>query len=266
MSNLVISVSPDSSLELLKAYADVIVLDEGSVAKNSRTYDTVYIRSHFSDPSTLPQVFRSEIDKLVEYAKVMNPQVRFIDNMDTVDAIVTFEDKWHQYELFGKFMPHTQPYGHGTDITSFKRPIFKNRLSSRGSGVTWEQDRVAKSNGEWIVQESLDIREELRIYVIQGEVYPIGAMKQVMTEGNKAHALSCRTLSQDEIDFSLSVMKMAPSLDIVGIDVARTSDGQLALMEVNRSPGFAKFYELSGVNIAETLYGSVGATIKQAGS
>lgn len=258
MKNLVIAVSPDSSLELLGSFADVVVLDKDLNQVSNAAYDTLYIRSHFSQPSTLPHNFRGEIDSLVQRAKHMNPKVRFIDSMDDVDSIVAFEDKWHQYKIFGKFMPRTELYDGSTDIFSFEHPIYKNRLSSRGSGVTWDREKVIDSTDNWIIQESLNIREELRVYIILGEVYPVGAVKQSMTEDNKAQAINFRKLKQDEIDFSSSLIKKAPSLDIVGIDIARTSDGKLSLMEVNRSPGFAKFYELTGLNLADKLYEKLG--------
>jgi glutathione synthase/RimK-type ligase-like ATP-grasp enzyme len=76
-----------------------------------------------------------------------------------------------------------------------------------------------------------------------------------MTEGQKAESANSRNLTQDEIDFSLNLIKQAPGLDIVGVDAARASDGILYLMEVNRSPGFAKFHELTGANLADMLYG-----------
>jgi hypothetical protein len=255
MKNLVIAVSPDSSLELLKNYADVVVLDKEWTSNPDAVYDTVYIRSHFSQPSTLPQNFRKEIDRLVQDAKRTNPAVKFIDSMDNVDAIVACEDKWLQYKTFGQLMPHTELYDDDLDISHFVRPIFKNRLSSRGSGVTWNREKVIGSEGNWIVQESLDIQEELRIYIIFGEVYPVGAVKRSMTEAQKAESANSRHLTQDEIDFSLNLIKQAPGLDIVGIDAARASDGSLYLMEVNRSPGFAKFHELTGANLADMLYG-----------
>jgi len=254
MKHLVIAVSPDSSLGLLGSYADVIVLDKKPQTSSTVQYDTIYIRSHFSQPSTLPQVFRSEIDSIVQNAKQLNPNVKFIDSMDNVDDIVAFEDKWNQHTLFGTFQPRTEIYDDSVDISSFVRPIFKNRLSSRGSGVTWDVTRTNRSTGEWIIQESLNIEEELRVYVIRGEVYPVGAVRQNMTEGQKAQAVGQRKLTQDEIDFSSSVMKQAPGIDIAGIDIARTSKGGLSLMEVNRSPGFAKFMELTGVNLADVLY------------
>ncbi|MGV9001821.1 MAG: ATP-grasp domain-containing protein [Candidatus Saccharimonadaceae bacterium] len=257
MKNLVIAVSPDSSLELLHHFADIVLLDKDLILGSSIFYDTVYIRSHFSEPSTLPQNFRSEIDTLVQSAREVNPGVKFIDSMDTVDEIVTFEDKWHQYTKFQKFMPPTQLYNDSLDISRFVRPVYKKRLSSRGNGVTWDRQKVVNSSDDWIIQESLDIQEELRVYVIYGEVYPIGAVKQSMTEGEKAQGVTYRTLTKDETKFSLGLMEQAPGLDIVGIDIARTIDGKLKLMEVNRSPGFAKFKELTNVNLADLLYGKI---------
>lgn len=254
MKNLVIGVSPESSLELLGSFADVVKLDKDLVDNKVLDYDTVYIRSHFSEPSLTPEYFRTEINSLVHSVKSINPKVRFIDSMDNVDAIMAFEDKWLQYVTFGSFMPRSEKYDDGVDISSFVHPIYKHRLSSNGSGVTWDKEKAVYSNNEWIIQESLNIQEELRIYIIFGEVYPIGAVRRSMTEGQKAQAIDFRKLSEDEIDFSLNVMKRSINLDVVGIDAARTLDGELSLIEVNRSPGFAKFEKLTGVNLASVLY------------
>lgn len=103
----------------------------------SKKYQTVYIRSHFSTPGYTPKDLRKEIDNLVDLAKQTNPNLKFIDNMPSVDQIISFEDKWSQYELFGDLMPRTKIYDQTTDISDFNRPIFKKRLSSRGQGVTW---------------------------------------------------------------------------------------------------------------------------------
>lgn len=254
MKDLVIAVSLDSSLALLGKHADVMVLDQKPVPGISNVYETIYIRSHFSHPDTLPQNFRAEIDDLIEEAGHFNPTIQFIDSMDTVDKIVEFEDKWQQYQTFTEFMPYTKLYEENMDISGYARPIYKNRLSSRGAGVTWDKSKITQAPRNWIVQESLDIQEELRIYIIFGEVYPVGAVKKSMSEGDKAEGINSRQLTQDEIEFSLSIIRQAPGLDMVGIDIARTTSGKLYLMEVNRSPGFAKFYELTGTNLADELY------------
>lgn len=253
MKHLVIAVSLDSSLELLEKYAEVVVLDKKPVAGIDKAYDTVYIRSHFSHPNTLPQNFRTEIDELIRNAKRNNPGIQCIDNMDTVDKIVQFEDKWFQYQHFQDFMPQTQLYN-GHDLSSIDRPVFKKRLSSRGTGVTWDQDDVIGQASGWIVQESLDISEELRIYIIRNTVYSIGAVRQSKTTQQSTQATSSRSLTKDEIAFASEISEKASNLDIVGLDVIRTTDGQLKLLEVNRSPGFAAFEKLTNINLADELY------------
>lgn len=255
MKHLVIAVSPDSSLELLGTFADIVVLDKGPLPTNMPRYDTLYIRSHFGQPSALPQNFRTEIENLVEQAKQQNPDIKFIDGVDTVDKVLSTEDKWLQYKTFGYFMPKTQLLGNELDISNFERPVFKNRLSSHGNGVTWDIEKVTKSTEDWLVQESLGISEELRVYVIRGEVYPIGAIRRSKTSAQNTQAVDSRHLTQEEIDFSLKIGTQAPSMDIIGLDIARTSDGKLYLMEANRSPGFAVFAKLTGVNLASFLYG-----------
>lgn len=257
MNNLVISVSLDSSIGLLESYADMILLDKNELANIATTYDTVYIRSHFGHPSMSPQTYRNKIEDILDKAKRSNSKVKFIDGMDNVDALVSFEDKWQQYKLFGKFMPRTVLYTDDTDSSTFSYPVYKKRLSSRGNGVTWNQEEAEPWTKEWVVQESLDIAEELRIYVICDEVYDVGAVRRNKTSQQNTQVISTRKLLQNEIDFSLSIMAKAPELDFVGLDIARAADRSLVLLEANRSPGFAKFSELSGVNLASVLYKNI---------
>lgn len=254
MKHLVVAVSLDSSLELLASYADIVILDKDPAIKANKLYDTLYIRSHFSQPSMSPQAFRNEIEKLVESTMRTNQNVKFIDNMSTVDEIVAFEDKWLQYETFGTFMPRTELYTETVVSSSFLRPVYKMRLSSRGTGVTWDAGKVPNSSAEWIIQESLDIQEELRVYVIRQKPYPVAAVKHSMSDSRTAQSFDTRLLTPDEAEYALNVMRRAPELDMVGIDMARTANGELKVLEVNRSPGFAKFHELTGFNLAQELY------------
>lgn len=251
--HLVISVSPDSSLDLLKIHADVIILDHNTRRATNERYDTVYIRSHFGHLSTVPQNYRAQIDDIVDSVERRNPGVRFVDRMDTVDAIVAFEDKWHQYQLFNGMMPTTHLLNETHDGSDLLQPIFKKRLSSRGNGVTWQRPE-SDDDHEWIVQESLDIAEELRIYVLNGIVYQTGVIRQHKTQEQNTEAVSARELSDDEIEFAVEVSAAAPALDILGLDVARAQNGRLYLLEANRSPGFAKFKQLTGINLADIFY------------
>lgn len=259
MKNLVVTVSPDSSIELLMPYSDVIVLDKDLIPEDIEAYNTLYIRSHFGQSSMMPQNFRSEINTIVQRVKYIQPKLILVDGIDNVDAILAFEDKWLQYGTFSKFMPRTEVYDGKVDVSNYNRPIFKKRLSSRGKGVTWDESIADVSTGEWLIQESITIAEELRIYVICGEVHPVCAIKSSMTENGRSRSVDCRDLTQGELDFSLSIYNQSPELDFIGIDVARTSDGALNLMEVNRSPGFAKFEQLTGVNLANILYDKLNA-------
>lgn len=255
MKNLVITVSPESSIDLFKSFADVIILDKESVPDKLPFYETLYIRSHFGAPSTLPEVFRSEIEDIVHRAKQENPNIKFIDDTDTVDKVMDTEDKWKQYEVFSGYMPKTRLLGIDLDASDFNRPVFKNRFSSHGNGVTWNIEETTSPRQDWLIQESLDIHEELRVYVINGKVYPIGAVRQSKTLDQNTQAMDTRPLRSDEIDFSLSIGRRVPLMDMIGLDIARNSDGKLYLMEVNRSPGFGEFAELTGINLARFLYG-----------
>lgn len=257
MKHLVVAVSPDSSLELLGSFADIIVLDKEPLPTSLPCYATLYIRSHFGQPATLPQNFRTEIIDLVQQVKQVNPDIKFIDDVDTVDKILAFENKWLQYKTFSDFMPKTQLLDDKLNIASFERPVFKNRLSSRGNGVTWNIENITSFAGDWIIQESLIIAEELRVYVIHGKVYPIGAIRQSMTLEHNTQAVGFRHLTPGEIDFALKISRQAHTMDIIGLDIARTSDEKLYLMEVNRSPGFAAFAKFTGVNLASLLYGEI---------
>lgn len=255
MKNLVITVSPESSIDLLRTFADIIVLDKEPVPNKLPSYETLYIRSHFGHPSTLPEVFRSEIENIVKLAKQENPDVKFIDNTDTVDKVLEAEDKWNQYKIFSSFMPKTKLLGNNLDVSGFNHPVFKNRLSSHGNGVTWDIKETTSPRHDWLIQETIDINEELRVYVINGKVYPIGAVRQSKTSNHNMQALGSRPLDLDEIEFSSRIRQKAASMDIIGLDIARNSDGKLYLMEANRSPGFGKFATLTGINLASFLYG-----------
>ncbi len=253
MNHLVITVSADSSLQLLGEYADFIVLDKDPMPAELKSYKSVYIRSHFSTPELSPQNYRTEIEGLLKKVLDKNKDVYFFDNMNTVDAIVEFEDKWRQYEKFAEFMPLTKQLSN-SDSPEFMVPIYKKRLSSRGNGVTWNRSEVSEDLNDWIIQETLDIVEEIRIYTINGDIYPIGAIRRSMTDEHKTLAINYRKLTAEEIDFATKITAKAPSFSVLGLDIAHTKEDGLFLMEVNRSPGFGAFEKLTNVNLADFIY------------
>ncbi|MEO7905008.1 MAG: YheC/YheD family protein, partial [Candidatus Saccharimonadales bacterium] len=102
---------------------------------------------------------------------------------------------------------------------------------------------------------------ELRIYAIRGTVYPIAAVRQSKTHHQKTRVTDIRQLTRDEIDFSTKIHARISSIDLLGIDIARTVDGKLHLIEVNRSPGFAAFTALTNVNLSGLLYSAIEAQL-----
>ena len=253
MNHLVVTVSPESSVDLLSKHADIILLDQVNVTKVLSIYKSIYVRSHFSKAELQPQNFQDTITAIVSRAKSLNPNIHVVDGMDTVEKIIGFEDKWNQYQIYSEFMPQTEVLNTLNDSND-QEFIYKKRLSSRGLGVTADLSEVTGPENEWIVQEKLDIDEEIRVYVIRGKVYPKGAVRRSMAANQMTQSISVRELTNDEIAFASAVGQRSNALNMIGLDVARTSDGTLQLMEANRSPGFGAFAELTQVNLADVLY------------
>lgn len=255
MNHLVVTVSKDSSIELLSKWADVIILDDHPQVEINKLYHSLYIRSHFSTPKLQPLNFKQQTDAIIAAAKQHNPGIHIVDAMDSAEKITQFEDKLQQSVFFKDFLPRTALYSSEIDPSSYLRPLFKKRLSSRGLGVTWSVNEASQNNDEWLIQESIAIAEELRMYYLRGEVIRTGAIHKSLSHDEKVEVTGSRELHADEMAFVASVMQNTPFIEFAGLDVARSTDGSLWLMEVNRSPGFAKFYDQTGINLADSLYG-----------
>lgn len=252
MVHLVVTTRSDTSVDYFRPLAEVIFVDEGDVGPLSEGYDTLYIRSHFSRPETMPQRFEGIIDSLGR--GLTSRGVRPIDSMSSVAHILDFEDKWRQYNIFKDLMPETAL---GSKSASMNGPkIYKRRLSSRGSGIVWSEGDMSDSASDWIVQPVLNILEELRVYIIKGVAFPKVAVRQSKTREDRVLVKNIRDISDDELGFSMAVYNKMPSLDFIGLDVALTDTGPV-LIEVNRSPDFSTFSELCGENLAGVLYGGV---------
>lgn len=249
--HLLVTTTSDLSLDYFRPFCDVILLDR-EYPHNGKNVDdrkSVYVRSHFSRPRTMPQNFKREIDGIGQRAEEL--QIPIVDTMGTVHEIVTFEDKWHQFQMFAKYMPETRL---ATEVFSDNDSvIFKKRISSQGTGIAWHYEDITGDVNGWVCQRTLDIREELRVYVVRGEVIEVAAVRQSKTIDQKIKVVGIRKLTEQERQFAASVCQVCIQLDFVGLDIAVTSGG-LRLIEVNRSPDFASFAKKSGMNLAGLLY------------
>lgn len=56
------------------------------------------------------------------------------------------------------------------------------------------------------------------------------------------------------MNFVAKAMTKFPELDFIGADLAVLDDGSFAIIEINRSPQFKRFYEVTNINLAELVF------------
>ena len=250
MKNLVVTTSSDLSIPELGKFADVFLLDKddyggGLVSK----YDTLYIRSQFNRPELMPQVFESEIDTIGREAR--DHGLYIVDDTYSLQQILDFEDKWLQYKKLAKFMPETELLSE-TDGADGQF-LYKKRLSSRATGIVWQVEDIYGEKSDWIRQDRQDIRQELRVFVVCGQVCPTASIRSSKTENTEVKVAGFRELDSEELEFAMRVAESIPEIDFAGLDIIIT-EGGLKLIEVNRSPIFSSFTRDTGVNLASELY------------
>lgn len=129
--------------------------------------------------------------------------IRAIDQMSTVEQIVTFEDKFNQYELFSGFFPKhsytkTLAISHNL-LGQFIKSVFpRGELASPGI-----RNVASSESNEWLIQESLDTDEELRVYVIRGLVHPVLAVHKSLTATQRVEVSNSRALTEKEIEYAV---------------------------------------------------------------
>lgn len=254
--HVLVTTTADLSIEQFRPFCQIILLDSSQSFDDSSVISrchSVYIRSQFNNPRTMPYNFTQRIDAIGRIAREC--RVPIIDQMGTVQEIVDFEDKWQQFQKFGEYMPRTTL---ATDTALDGGPvIFKKRISSRATGIAWSRREIVGDPRDWVCQALLEVEEELRVYIIRGEVVDIAAVRQNKTVDQKIRVTGVRKITKEEKRFAKGVYQRYPQLDFIGIDVALTPDGP-RLIEVNRSPIFSSFTRESQRNLAESLYDKLG--------
>lgn len=210
--------------------------------KNQSRADVVYFRDPFNDPNYTADPQR--INQLI-----LNHQNAYsIDHITSFDDILHAEDKYLQSQIYAKWSPQTWlPSQH--EFTPGQM-LAKPRISQRAKDVLFSLDG-RKINDSWIFQELLDIKEELRIYAVFGEILPIASIKSSKSTG-AVKIIGARSLTDKEAAFVREIMTKCP-LEIVGFDVAVLKNGTLKLIEANRSPQFKRYAERTGINIANLI-------------
>ncbi len=198
-----------------------------------QSYDYIYLRDPFNDEKILPSV-----GQYVKKALSIFNFSKSIDNVDSFETIEEYEDKYNQFRRYHEFMPNTFLPSE-VDFKEGKH-LAKKRISQRARGICFHK---AEFNDDWIVQDLMDINEELRVYAIFGKVIEQATVKSSKSVESKVKIIGKRNLGKREKDFCRKIVERS-ELDFIGIDLAILQNGDLKLVEVNRSPQFKRFVEL----------------------
>lgn len=202
----------------------------------------VYFRDPFNDPEYQPDPFH--IDQLI----AQHQDAQIVDHITSFQDILELEDKYLQSETYRELYPTTWlPSQHefvpGSNLA-------KPRISQRAKNILFDLEGRALDDS-WVIQELLDIKEELRVYVVGGDILDQASIKSSKASG-KVKIIGDRLLTPDEIVFIHQVMEKCP-LDVVGFDIAVLPGGEHKVIEANRSPQFLRYGERTGLNLAALI-------------
>lgn len=225
----------------LPQFADwkVMFYDEPSPAQAG---DLVYFRDPFNDPDYRPDA--QAIDQLIR----QYPASKIVDHITSYQDMRDLEDKFLQAKRYGELYPRSWLPSEHPFIPG--KTLAKPRISQRAKDILFALDgRVL--NDSWLIQELLDIQEELRVYAVNGQV-----IDQVSVKSSKIHGpvkvIGTREISPAERRFVEQALEHCP-LDVVGFDIAVLPEGKFKIIEANRSPQFKRFYERTGINLADAI-------------
>lgn len=198
-------------------------------------YDVVYLRDPFND-----QEISLRAKEYVENALKTFHFSKSIDNITTYEQIESFEDKYRQYMLYSDYMPNTFLPSNGTFCNG--KHLAKKRISQRAKDIYFSE---ANFDDSYIIQDLMDIQEELRVYAIFSNPVEQATIKTSKSPESKVKVVGKRQLTEKEKDICKKIAVLS-RLDFIGIDLAVLKNGELKLIEVNRSPQFKRFVEIYG--------------------
>jgi len=229
-SKVLVTTKKDLSSFYFKKHGwNIVWYNSESVDGNK--FDVVYYRDPFNDE----EVSQESITRSL--AKIQGE--RSIDGIKSYAQMLSFEDKYEQYQTYLDLMPLTFLPSECAFIKG--KYLAKKRISQRSKDILFDIDNVPIDDN-WIFQEIIDIAEELRVYIAFGHVIQQASIKSSKTNG-KVKVIGKRNLTTKELNFCQKISERL-DLDFVGIDMAILKNGKIVLIEVNRSPQFKKYIEL----------------------
>lgn len=230
----IVTTKKDLSIMFFKKHGwDVYFYDE--LPDGNIYYETIYLRDPFNDLNILPYA-----QKNVEKALEVFSFSKSIDNITTYEQMEFLEDKYHQFMLYSDYMPNT--FLPSAGIFCEGKHLAKKRISQRAKDIYFNK---ADFDDDYIIQDLMDIREELRVYAIFGNPIKNVTIKSSKLPGSKVRVVGKRHLTIKEKELCQKIAALS-NLDFIGIDLAVLKNGESKLIEVNRSPQFKRFVELYG--------------------
>ena len=241
MKKILWTTKNDLSAHLFKEWT-ICFYEDQNPTENT---ELVYFRDPFNDANFKP--IPEKINTIIDFYK----NSKSVDNIRCFEDMKRAEDKYHQYEIFGeKIMPKT--YLPSQIKFQVGKHLAKPRISQRAKNILFKIDDI-ELNDDWIIQEILPIKEEIRVYVVNGKVSKTVSIKSSKQFG-KVKVIGIRNISDKELSFIQKVIQKIPTLDFVGFDVAILENDDLKIIEANRSPQFATYFQRTNQNPVLNLH------------
>jgi hypothetical protein len=230
-----ITTEKDTSAPIFANHGWKILLYSDEITEPTH-YETVYFRDPFNGTMSA-EAIRPCVNR---WLKGLSWN-KSIDDIESFRKMKNLEDKYRQYKKFKSFMPAAYLPSEHAFVEG--KNIAKKRISQRAKDILFRTSK--KLNDDWIIQDKMNIKEELRVYAIFGKVIKQASIKSSKTEDTKVKVIGGRDLTPDEIALCERIAEES-KLDFIGIDLAILDSGEYKLIEVNRSPQFGRFVERYG--------------------
>jgi hypothetical protein len=189
----------------------------------------------------------------------------FLDKRCLQQYAPFYEDKLFQYYLFSALQiptPKTYFAQSAADLSdSMQIPVVaKKRVSSRSKGNFLLKDQLSLENfkqesGQYIFQEFINIVDDVRILMIQGEV--IGAVKRNthIRTGNRlaVKGMSPYTVTNQHVIDDCRQIQEYLGADFLGFDVLFDDQGKYYIIEANLSPQYTSFEQVTKLPVSEMV-------------
>lgn len=134
------------------------------------------------------------------------------------------------------------------------RSVF--RFDSKKEALNFFKENKEKRLGCYLIQEWYPSKHYYRTLVLENRV--LGAMKRLSLKCKNRPKIPLNQRSKKaELTPGLKKLSLktvrALGIELAGLDIMPDKNGELKVLEINRSPQFKRFSQITGVNVAEEI-------------